>query len=276
MHRWFAKYRWITVSLMVVLLITGLGWLTGCGQNGTSGDQLNQVMKRGVLIAGVKYDSRPFGYLDTDGQLKGFDVELLREIAKRLLGHSSKVQFRQVLSSTRIIALNTESVDLVAATMSITPEREELVDFSQPYYVARQAVVVRQASPIRHLNDLKGKTVFYTMGATSAPQLKNRVEGVELRGFKSPTEAFSALLAGRGDAMTTDNTIMAGLVDGREDVRVLRQAVAPEPYGLGFRQGQESTAFREKINQLLAAMEADGTLDKLRKKWVPDLNLSTD
>lgn len=231
---------------------------------------LDEVRQRGKLIAGVKYDSKPFGYLDTDEQLKGYDIELLRTLAKRLLGSEKDIEFQQVLSSTRVVAINSSSVDVVAATMTITPAREKIVDFSEPYFIAQQAILVPQNSTVKRLKDLGGKTILFVLGSTSETNIKKQLPSAHYLGFKTANEAFAGLKAGRGDAMTSDNTILSGFMSDSCGFRLLPDRLSSEPYGLAFRQGgnHDSASLRIAINKELAAMAKDGTLEALKAKWV--------
>lgn len=255
--------------LMALLFALCLGLLTGCGPD-KKAVSVEDVKQRGKLVAGVKFDSKPFGFLDTDGQLKGYDIDLMREISKRLFGKEKGVEFQQVLSSTRVIAINSGSVDAVAATMTITPERAKVVDFSIPYLTAHQAVVVPGNSPIHKLEDLNGKTILFVLGTTSESNIKKRLPGAKYTGFKSSTDAFSALKAKRGDAMTTDDTIISGFLSDNCGFRVLNERLSDEPYGLAFRKGGEETPndLRVQVNLTLQAMEKDGTLARLKTTWV--------
>jgi len=259
--------RWLGSLLLIVLL----GVLPACGSK--KAVSVNEVKHRGKLVAGVKFDSKPFGFLDTDGQLKGYDIDLMRELSRRLLGKEKGVEFQQVLSSTRVIAINSGSVDAVAATMTITPERAKVVDFSIPYLTAHQAVVVPSDSPARHLKDLDGKTILFVLGTTSEGNIKKRLPDAKYTGFKSSTDAFSALKAGRGDAMTTDDTIISGFLSDNCGFRVLDEKLSDEPYGLAFRKGGAETPddLRVQVNQSLKVMEKDGTLARLKAKWVDSM-----
>src|SRR5574344_2650849 len=111
------------------------------------GDTFDKITKRGYIIVGVKYDAKPFGY-EENGILKGFDIDLAHEIAQRILGNSSAVQFKRVTAENRILAINSNQVDMVIATMTITPQRKEIVDFSVPYFYSRLSILVPQKSKI--------------------------------------------------------------------------------------------------------------------------------
>lgn len=271
MGKGFYQHRWS--ACLVLLLFFFMSVWAGCkaGQSHNPQPLLETIQERGRLIAGVKYDSKPFGYLDTDGTVKGYDVDLMRELAKRILNDPESVEFQQILSSTRVIALNSGTIDVVGATMTITPEREKIVDFTDSYFTAKQAVVVPTESPIQTLEQLADKTILFVLGSTSEKTIKARFPNAQYTGFKTATDAFSALKAGRGDAMTTDDTIIAGFLSDMCGFRMLEERLSSEPYGLAIKQDETSKStdsFRLAINQAIQDMEADGTLRQLEEKWI--------
>ncbi len=256
--------HWLLLPLMLCLL-----GLLGCAEKHTV--TVESVKARGKMLAGVKYDSPPFGSLDTNGQLHGYDIDLLKEIAKRVFGNAQAVDFEQVFSSTRVMALNSGSLDVVAATMTITPERAKVVDFSEPYFVAHQAVIVPEDSPIQTLENLNGKTILFVMGTTSETTIKKRLPQAKYTGFKTSTDAFSALKAKRGEAMTTDDSILYGFMSQNCGFRLLKETLSEEPYGLAFRQsagGASENSLKNAVNKALADMRQDGTLTRLATKWI--------
>lgn len=242
--------------------------LTACGKKEISQDLLKTIEKRGKLIVGVKFDSRPFGFIDKDQKLKGFDVDLSREIAKRILGDETAVEFQQVTSSNRIFSLTSGTVDLVAATMTITPKRQRIIDFSRPYYIAGQAIMVAKNSPIKHLKDLSGKQVIVVLGSTSEINIKQLVPDVKILGFRTYTDAFNALKSGRGDALTTDDSIIYGLLSDNSNFKILNERLTQEPYGLGFKKGEDTKYFQDNVDMALQDIMNDGTLRKLQNKWL--------
>src|SRR5579883_2812247 len=126
-------------------------------------DALANIKSRGKLLAGVKYDTPPFGFVDSANQLGGFDIGLVREIAKSI---GVSVDFVKVTSPTRIPQLVAGNVDLVAASMTNTPERAQVIDFSITYYTGAQRLVVPVGSPIHGPKDLDGKIVAVQQGTT--------------------------------------------------------------------------------------------------------------
>lgn len=244
-----------------------LGITTGCEKEQPE-NLLDVIKSRGKIIAGVKYDTKPFGYINEKQEVKGFDIDLCKELAKRILNDENAVEFQQVTSSNRIFSITSGTVDFAAATMTITPKREKIIDFSIPYYIAGQAIMTPKNSSIKTLKDLNGKKVIVVLGSTSEKNIRMLVPKAKVLGFRTYTDAFSALKNGRGDALTTDDTIIYGFISENSDFVMLKERLTKEPYGLGFKKGQETLSFQKAVNTAIMEMMDDGTIAKLEKKWI--------
>lgn len=254
-----------------LLALLGMLGLTACTHK-QHGPTLAQMKRRGQLQAGVNYNSRPFASLSADGKLQGYDIELLKELSRRLLGNAEAVSFSQVFASTRLIALNTGSLDVVAATMTITPQRAKLMDFSEPYFIAHQSVMVPQASPVRRLSDLRGKTILLVAGTTSEAAIQTRLPKAQYRAFPTLAEALSAFKAKQGEALTSDDSLLYGFLSENCGYRLLPETLSEEPYGLAFRKASDSNqsdSLKTKVNEALQSMRTDGTLKRLKERWIP-------
>lgn len=258
----------LQIFLFLAFLTAVLFGLSGCQSKKAGKDLLQVIKERGKIIVGVKYDSKPFGFIDSDNQLKGFDIDLAREIAKIIFGSEDAVEFKQVTSSNRIFSLSSGAVDMVIATMTINAKRQQVIDFSDPYYIAGQAIMVNKHSRIKSLKDLDGRKVIVVLGTTGEKNIRELVPGAKVQGFRTYTDAFSALQAGRADALTTDDTIINGFLSENINYKILGERYTREPYGIGFKKSSETEMFRRAINIALEEIKNDGTLDKLRTKWV--------
>lgn len=252
------------IFTLIIIILT----ISGCGLHKKNGDLLKQVMSKKQIIAGVKFDSKPFGFIDSDQKVKGFDVDLVREIAARILGDKNAVKFQQVTSSNRIFSLTSGSVDMVAATMTINSKRSQIIDFSMPYYTAGQTIMVPKTSNIKTVKDLNGKRVVVVLGSTSEKNIRELAPKTIIEGFRTYTDAFSALRTGRADALTTDDTIISGFILEDHNYKMLKQRFTKEPYGIGFRKDKDTLGFQRAVNIALENIKADGTLEKIRKKWM--------
>lgn len=239
----------------------------GCAKKEENTDTLNRILKRGKIIIGVKYDTKPFGYINNE-QLEGFDIDLARYITKEILGNENKVEFKQVNSSTRILALNSGQVDMIIATMTITKQRKEVMDFSIPYYIAGQAVLVPKNSKIKSMSDLNGKRVIIIFGSTAEDNLRLVAPYANIIGFKTYTSGYSALKQGRADAMTSDDAILMGFADADSSMRLLPQRYTKEPYGIGFKKDNSSISLENKVNAIIKNMKINGELNKIKDKWI--------
>lgn len=229
---------------------------------------LAAIKSRGTIKIGVKYDNPGFGYL-TPGQSEpqGFEIDLAHEITKRLLGDPNKVQFTQVLSANRIPQVQNGDIDMFIATATITPPRLEQINFSNVYYSAGQSLLVKSSSPIKSYKDLGGKSVCTAKGSTPEQTIHKLVPTAEVQTFDGYAPCYQALLAGRTDAITTDNTILLGFYDqDPKNLKMVGGLFTFEPYGIGIAKGNDSLT--KAVNDALAAIGKDGTFAKIHEKWL--------
>ena len=132
--------------------------------------------------------------------MEGFDVDIAKAIAKKLLGDESKLELKEVTSKTRIPMLNNGEIDLIIATMTITEDRKKEVDFSDVYFKAGQSILVKKGSAIRSIDDVtKDSKVLGVKGATSIKNIEEKVPGLKVQQYENYQEAFTALRAGKGE-----------------------------------------------------------------------------
>lgn len=256
------KKKLTTIVLCLVI------FLAGCAKKEEKTDTLDKILSRGQLIVGVKYDTKPFGYIDKNQALIGYDIDLAKQIAKVILGDENKVSFKQVTPSNRILALNSGQVDMIIATMSVTKQRQKVVDFSVPYYVAGQAILVPKDSKITSMSDLNGKRVVIVFGSTAEKNLRSAAPEAVILGYKTYTSGYSALKQGRADAMTSDDTILMGFALQDDSVKLLPKRYSQEPYAVAFKKGPESLRLKNKVDFVITDMAKTGRLNQLKAKWI--------
>lgn len=234
---------------MAVLFI---GFLAcGCGKQTLIDDDLAVITRRDKLIVGVREDTRPFGYRDINGNLAGYDIELAKQAARFILGSDAKLELVPVTASNRIMKLNSGEVDMLIATMSITPEREQILDFSEPYFIAGQAIMVNRGSNAASLRDFNNKRMIIVFGSTGAENLRNQTPEVNVVGYKDYNAAYRALKAGKADGMIADDTILMGFAMSDPSVKILPKRYTHEPYAAAFKKGTESERLREKMDYVI-------------------------
>ncbi|MCM1123448.1 MAG: glutamate ABC transporter substrate-binding protein [Eubacterium sp.] len=224
------------------------------------------VKEAGVLRIGGTRSSFLFGQLDEeDGICRGFDAGLYQFLARYILGDESAVELTQVDSSTREAVLQSDQVDAVFATYSITPARQEVISFAGPYYTSRQAVLVKAGNTeITGIESLAGKTVATQEGSTGPSILEEYAPDAIVEEFTDDIEARTALEQGRVDAYVTDYTLMLNsLVRSPGVYEIAGDVFGPEDnYGIGLPLDSDGVAF---VNDFLKKLEADGTWEQLWK-----------
>jgi len=226
------------------------------------GPTVSAIQAAGQLRCGVKFDVIAFGFRNpTTGDVEGFDADLCREIATAL---GVEPEFIEAISANRIPFLQEDRVDIVISTMTRTEERLQEIDFSKIYYLAGQRILVKADSAYQELEDLvaAGAPVCSGQGSTSETNLRDRgVIEDNLVLFATYSEAAQALLDGRCEAVSTDDSILFGLAQQNEGLEVRGETFTEEPLGIGIKQGKEDLV--EFIDGVLDAMVADGRWTQL-------------
>src|SRR5262245_45852334 len=174
---------------------------------------MGRSQQGGELVVGVKYDAPPFGYFNpATNQVEGFDADLGRELARTLFGNPNQVRFVEAISRNRIPFLKDDRVDVVLSTLTITDERKQEIDFSEPYYLAGQSILVPEGSPVQGVNALNGRAVASLQGTTSERTLRRRAPDARLVLFPTATTALAALQDHQVDAVSTDDTLLMGMI----------------------------------------------------------------
>ena len=210
-------------KILGVLLAVGIiaGVIAGCGNSNTTQNgaenasqasatakarTLDEIKKSGKIKMGVFSDKNPFGYVDENGKVQGYDVYFAKRIAKDLLGSEDAVDFVYVEAASRVEYLKSAKVDITLANFTVTDERKEQVDFALPYMKVALGIVSPQKAEITDVNQLKGKKLIVVKGTTAETYFSKNYPDVTLVKFDEYQEAYDALLDGRGDAFSTDNT----------------------------------------------------------------------
>lgn len=192
--------------------------LAGCNNGGSSASTgesnaqaasggtfrtVDQIKESGEIKIGVFSDKNPFGYVDNEGNYKGYDVYFAERIAQDL---GVKLNLMPVEAASRVEFLETAKVDIILANFTVTPERAEKVDFAPAYMKVALGVVSPDSAMIKSVDELKGKTLIVVKGTTAETYFTENVPDVKLQKYDEYNEAYSALQDGRGDAFSTDNT----------------------------------------------------------------------
>ena len=256
-------------KILICLLMFSTFLVTGCTKKEKDDKDLLSVIKnRGEIVVGVKFDSKPFGFVQ-DGKLQGYDIDIAHLLAKRILGNEKLVRFVEVNASNRISKLNSGEVDMVIATMSINPKRLEVVDFSLPYYYTGQAIMIRKGTDIKTVGDLNGRRVIVVLGTTGEKNIRYFAPEVILQGYRSYEEGFKAFLNRKAQAMTSDDTILAGFVMDHPEFMILPQRYSQDAYAIAFRKEPQSASLKTEVNLAIGELRRKGHLNYLKSRWMP-------
>ncbi|WP_422385892.1 transporter substrate-binding domain-containing protein [Acinetobacter higginsii] len=243
--------------------------LTGCNQPASSEPKataqdtsLEQVRKNGVLRVGAFVDNPPFGYVDSAGKNQGFDVALAKRVTQDLLGDENKIQFVVAEAANRVEFLKSGKVDVVFASFSVTPERQQVVDFSEPYLKASLGIVSPKAKAITDVKSLEGKTLIVNKGSSSEIYFSKNYPKINLLKFGQNTDAFNALIDGRGDAISQDSTYaLAWAAKNPNYVAGIPQIGNEDFIAAGVKKG--NTQLLHWLNDEIKQLRATGEIQKI-------------
>lgn len=218
----------------------------------------------GQLLVGSDIPYAPFEFYSPPGSrtVVGFDVDLVKAAAKKL--GISKVTFTPQPFDTIFVAVAQGRYDMVASSVSITPERAKRVLFSNPYFTADQSLMVKKGSSIKSTKDLAGKVIGAQTGTTGA-ELAKSFKPQTIKTYQLIDDAFQALAAGKVDAVVNDFSISKFATRSKKTLVVVQRIKTKEGYGLVF--PKSSTGLRDAFNGALAAIKKDGTYVAIYKKW---------
>jgi len=226
---------------------------------------LDDARSRGKLLVGVKTDFPPFGYLDPSGKPKGFDVDVARYLAKALFEEEGRLELVPVTTGSRIPFLYSDWIDMIVATMTVTEERRQVLEFSDPYFVSASLLLVPAGSPVRGVEDLAGKTVAVIEGSVQEKDLALVAPAAKRVAFRNMGEAVQALKAKKADALCQDDMLVLALAKENRDLKATGKPILPRPYAIAVRKGDEQTL--RWVNEKLSAMKKDGSYDRLRERY---------
>ncbi|HEX7323237.1 MAG TPA: glutamate ABC transporter substrate-binding protein [Mycobacterium sp.] len=225
------------------------------------------IRARGRLIVGLDIGSNLFSFRDPiSGEIAGFDVDIAGEVARDIFGSPSAVEYRILSSAERIDALQKSEVDIVVKTMTITCARRKLVNFSTVYLTAYQKILVPGDSPISQAADLSGKRVCVARGTTSLRRIRQISPPPVIASVVSWADCLVALQQRQADAVSTDDTLLAGLMVQDPYLHITGPNMDEEPYGIGV--NLKNTGLVRFVNGTLERIRRDGTWTTLYRKWL--------
>ena len=213
------------------------------------------------IYVGTNAEFPPFEYLE-NGEIKGFDMELVNEIGKIL---DADIKIVDMAFDGLLPALQMKKVDLVIAGMTANEERMKTVSFTQPYYTASQVIIVKEGNDsIKSFNDLKGKKVGVMLGSTG-DMVVSEIEGVKIERFNAAYAGIMALQAGKVEAVVLDSEPAKNYVAQNKGLVLADADAEQEEYAIAVRKNDK--ALLEKVEKALKEIKENGTYDKLLQKY---------
>ncbi len=246
---------------LFLLLIIFIGFIvTGCTKKEPQ-NTYEKIKERGSLIVGVKFDAKPFGYIE-NGELQGIDIDIAKQIAKTILDDENKVEFIEVTSENRISKLMSEEVDIIVATMTDTQQRRDIVDFSKPYYVSGQAIMCKKNSKVSSMGDLLNNNTVVVRGTTAEKTLKNLYNSKSrVHVVSSYKEAFLNVKDSDNTCFVADEALLKGFVMDNPDYTIFNKKITVEPYAVATRKDEK--LLLDYINHTIEKLEESGQLEEI-------------
>jgi ABC-type amino acid transport substrate-binding protein len=225
---------------------------------------LGKIQAKGELTIGVKFDVPPFGFKNPQtNNVEGFDVDMGKALAAKL---GVKPKFIEAISDNRIPFLQKGTADVILSTMTINAERVEQIEFSDPYYIARGRVLVKEGSPIKGVEDLAGRKVCTALGSTYEENLKKQAPKAKRSLVDSYSECLELIQNGAVDAVSTDDVILTGMIIQDDTLKLVGEELTQEPYGAGIKKGE--TEVVKFVNETFDELKQDGRWKQFYERWV--------
>ena len=257
--------------MLGLVFVLTLGVLAACGSNeATEKNEGSSSDKKETLLIGTEATYPPFSYRNDDNEITGYDVEVAREVADRI---GMKAEFKAIEWKGLLSSLETERIDMVANQVTITDDRKEQFDFTEPYtYSGGQVIVNKDNTDIKGIEDLKGKTVGTTQGSNYAKAAEEA--GAETKIYKGAAQVLTDLSSDRNiDAAMNDRLfILTELPEQDYNVKGVGETFNKTEMAFALPKGNEDLI--EKINGALKEMKKDGTLADISKKYFDGENVS--
>lgn len=251
----------LAVALTGVLAASML--LTGCGKKETAKSE-GEIPKK--IVVGTNAEFPPFEYVNDKKEIDGFDIAVMKEVGERI---GSEVEIKNMEFKSLIGAMESKNIDVIAAGMTVTEEREEAVDFSDAYYTSNQYIIVKEESKVKKISDLNGKNIGVQEGTTGdfvASGDYDSVKDANVKRFKKGVDAVMDLKKGGSDAVIIDSNPAQEFVKQNKGLRLIKDQSSEEHYAFAVQKG--NSKLQKAINKALKAMKKDGTFDKLIKKYI--------
>ena len=225
------------------------------------------IKSQGKVRVGVRCDQPPYGFQDEKGQFAGVEVDMAKQIATYAFGSPDKAELTCVTAANRIPQLTSKRVDLLIATLGVSPERARVVAFSKPYRWGASDVLVAKDSPYKKLGDLSGKTIIALTGSVQAKWFEEKMKDATLLRLNTAADSLQALKQGRGEAYAHDAATLVIIASKDPTLRLLGDHYQLSDAAMAVRPGED--AWLAYVDAAIARMRSEGLFLRWVEKWVP-------
>ena len=223
--------------------------------------QTNTYAQEKLYVGTDATEFPPFEYIE-NGEIKGFDIDLIKEIGKIL---NKEIVLKNIQFDGLIPALQTGKLDVIIAGMTVTAEREKNINFSNPYYTSKQLLIVNKNSTLSTLESLKGHKVGVVLGCTGDVIATEMGNSITLYRYNTTSESIMALNANKIDAVILDSEPAKNFVKNNSNLKYIDNELAKEDYAIAV--GKQNLTLVKNINAALETLKSNGTFKKLNKKY---------
>ena len=260
---------------MLSMVLAGSMLLTGCGggnnqaagENDSADTQQSETAENtdgGVLRMGTNATFPPYEYVDENNEVAGIDADIAAAIAEKL---GMELEITDMAFDSLIPALQSDTIDIVLAGMTVDPERAEQVNFTDSYATGVQVIIVPEGSDIASPDDLEGKNIGVQTGTTGDLYCTDDYGQEFVKQFDNGPLAVAALLNGQVDCVVIDNEPAKNYVAANEGLKILDTAFANEDYAAAL--AKEDTELYEQVNTAIQELKEDGTIASIIEKYIP-------
>jgi polar amino acid transport system substrate-binding protein len=227
-----------------------------------------EIKSLGELRVGVRCDQPPYGYQDNTGAFAGVEVEMGKQIAQWALGSKEKAVFTCVTAENRVPQLMGRKVDLLIATLGVSPERARVIDFTSPYRWGASDVLVGRNSGIEKLSDLKGKTLVSLKGSVQAKWFEDHMPDVKMLRLNTAADAMQTFRQGRANAYTHDAATLVMAAAHEPNAKLIGQYFLVSDAAIGVRKNE--AAWRDYLSAAIVRMHSEGMFVIWVKQHTPE------
>ena len=229
---------------------------------------LSEIKEKDILTVGVKENLRPLGFRDEAGNLQGLEIDIARRLASELLGDSQKIKLVPVLNQNRLQLVIEDQVDLVVASVSVTPSRQRLVDFSDRYFLSGIGIIVKNVNS----NDRFPQKIGVLANSRSIDEIEYNLRNLDLVTVSSYQEAYQLIETGKIEGFAGDLTVLTGWQQEYPQYQILPRIIGGYPLAVVLPKGRQYQSLRDEVNRIIRQMKTEGWLEERIKYWGLDQN----